>query len=94
MAAGSKPAIVLVHGAFADASGWSEVFRALTSRGYPVYAPANPLRFARAHSRRSGARSRAGRLVSRRRAVSPVSGRLRADRAACRHIKIADEERR
>ena len=44
MAAGSKPAIVLVHGAFADASGWSDVFRALTGRGYTVYAPANPLR--------------------------------------------------
>jgi pimeloyl-ACP methyl ester carboxylesterase len=43
MAAGSKPTIVLVHGAFADASGWSQVFHELTSRGYPVYAPANPL---------------------------------------------------
>lgn len=44
MAAGRKPTIVLVHGAFADASGWSDVFHALTSRGYTVYAPANPLR--------------------------------------------------
>jgi pimeloyl-ACP methyl ester carboxylesterase len=44
MAADSKPTIVLVHGAFADASGWSAVFDALTSQGYPVYAPANPLR--------------------------------------------------
>jgi pimeloyl-ACP methyl ester carboxylesterase len=39
-----KPTIVLVHGAFADASGWSDVFRSLSSRGYEVYAPANPLR--------------------------------------------------
>src|SRR6201999_3520932 len=39
-----KPTIVLVHGAFADASGWAPVFDALTARGYPVYAPANPLR--------------------------------------------------
>jgi pimeloyl-ACP methyl ester carboxylesterase len=44
MAADSKPTIVLVHGAFADASGWSAVFDDLTSRGYTVYAPANPLR--------------------------------------------------
>jgi pimeloyl-ACP methyl ester carboxylesterase len=40
----SKPTIVLVHGAFADASGWADVFKLLTDRGYPVYAPANPLR--------------------------------------------------
>jgi pimeloyl-ACP methyl ester carboxylesterase len=40
----SKPTVVLVHGAFADASGWSAVYRELTALGYPVYAPANPLR--------------------------------------------------
>lgn len=40
----SKPAIVLVHGAFADASGWAGVYRYLDARGYPVYAPSNPLR--------------------------------------------------
>lgn len=40
----SKPTIILVHGAFADASGWSAVYRELTALGYPVYAPANPLR--------------------------------------------------
>jgi hypothetical protein len=28
---GQKPAIVLVHGAFADASGWDAVIRALQS---------------------------------------------------------------
>jgi pimeloyl-ACP methyl ester carboxylesterase len=39
-----RPTIVLVHGAFADASGWSDVFHSLSSRGYEVYAPANPLR--------------------------------------------------
>ena len=39
-----KPTIVLVHGAFADASGWAEVARRLQKRGYTVYAPANPLR--------------------------------------------------
>jgi pimeloyl-ACP methyl ester carboxylesterase len=41
---GPKPTIVLVHGAFADASGWSSVSRALTRAGYDVYAPPNPLR--------------------------------------------------
>jgi pimeloyl-ACP methyl ester carboxylesterase len=40
----SKPTVVLVHGAFADASGWSAVYRGLAAQGYPVFAPANPLR--------------------------------------------------
>ncbi|WP_250031311.1 alpha/beta fold hydrolase [Paractinoplanes maris] len=39
-----KPTIVLVHGAFADASGWTDVARILHRDGYPVLAPANPLR--------------------------------------------------
>lgn len=39
-----KPTIVLVHGAFADASGWSAEIQDLTHLGYPVLAPANPLR--------------------------------------------------
>ena len=39
-----KPTIVLVHGAFADASGWAGVTERLQSRGYTVVAPANPLR--------------------------------------------------
>jgi pimeloyl-ACP methyl ester carboxylesterase len=40
----AKPTIVLVHGAFADASSWSEVVRRLQRDGYPVIATANPLR--------------------------------------------------
>lgn len=40
----SKPTVVLVHGAFADASGWSAVIERLSADGYPVLAPANPLR--------------------------------------------------
>ncbi|XVU21564.1 alpha/beta fold hydrolase [Actinoplanes sp. CA-054009] len=40
----AKPTIVLVHGAFADASGWNDVIARLTADGYPVLAPANPLR--------------------------------------------------
>lgn len=39
-----KPTIVLVHGAFADASGWADVITRLRRDGYPVIAPANPLR--------------------------------------------------
>jgi pimeloyl-ACP methyl ester carboxylesterase len=42
--AASKPTIVLVHGAFSDASGWSGVIKRLQEDGYPVIAPANPLR--------------------------------------------------
>ncbi|MGC4772156.1 alpha/beta fold hydrolase [Micromonospora sp. DT44] len=39
-----KPTVVLVHGAFADASGWNDVATRLIRDGYPVIAPANPLR--------------------------------------------------
>ncbi|RYZ42934.1 MAG: alpha/beta hydrolase [Myxococcaceae bacterium] len=39
-----KPTVVLVHGAFADASGWSGVIAPLQQQGYTVYAFANPLR--------------------------------------------------
>jgi pimeloyl-ACP methyl ester carboxylesterase len=41
---GPKPTVVLVHGAFADSSGWSDEIRRLQRDGYPVLAPANPLR--------------------------------------------------
>jgi pimeloyl-ACP methyl ester carboxylesterase len=41
---GPRPTVVLVHGAFADASGWSGVIAELQRDGYPVIAPANPLR--------------------------------------------------
>ncbi|MEP9364144.1 alpha/beta hydrolase [Nocardioides sp. CN2-186] len=40
----TKPTIVLVHGAFADAAGWSQEVELLQAAGYPVIAPANPLR--------------------------------------------------
>ncbi|GAB2987043.1 alpha/beta fold hydrolase [Saccharothrix stipae] len=43
-APGPKPTIVLVHGAFADASGWNDVVHRLLCDGYQVIAPANPLR--------------------------------------------------
>lgn len=39
-----KPTIVLVHGAFADATGWNLVIPALQAKGYPVIAFSNPLR--------------------------------------------------
>jgi pimeloyl-ACP methyl ester carboxylesterase len=41
---GPKPTIVLVHGAFADASGFGDVIAGLQRHGFTVYAPANPLR--------------------------------------------------
>src|SRR4030081_1863404 len=41
---GPKPTVVFVHGAFADASGWSAEVERLQREGYPVIAPANPLR--------------------------------------------------
>jgi pimeloyl-ACP methyl ester carboxylesterase len=39
-----KPVIVLVHGAFADASSWNGVVEILQKDGYFVVAAANPLR--------------------------------------------------
>jgi pimeloyl-ACP methyl ester carboxylesterase len=36
--------IVLVHGAFADASSWKGVVERLQKEGHTVVAPANPLR--------------------------------------------------
>ena len=39
-----KPTIVLVHGAFADASSWNGVIERLQQQGYTVIAPPNPLR--------------------------------------------------
>jgi pimeloyl-ACP methyl ester carboxylesterase len=41
---GPKPTVVLVHGAFADASGFEQTIHDLLDQGYPVIAPANPLR--------------------------------------------------
>ncbi|MER5347788.1 hypothetical protein ABT030_47570 [Streptomyces mirabilis] len=40
----AKPTIVLVHGGFADASGWNGVIERLQHDGYKTIAPANPLR--------------------------------------------------
>jgi pimeloyl-ACP methyl ester carboxylesterase len=39
-----KPTVVLVHGAFADSSGWNGVTERLVRDGYTVIAAANPLR--------------------------------------------------
>jgi pimeloyl-ACP methyl ester carboxylesterase len=41
---GAKPTIVLVHGAWADASSWNAVISRLQHDGYTVAAPPNPLR--------------------------------------------------
>jgi pimeloyl-ACP methyl ester carboxylesterase len=39
-----KPTIVLVHGGWDNSTGWNAVVEKLQRRGYPVIAPANPLR--------------------------------------------------
>jgi pimeloyl-ACP methyl ester carboxylesterase len=41
---GSRPTVVLVHGAFADASSWNDVIERLQADGVQVTAPPNPLR--------------------------------------------------
>jgi pimeloyl-ACP methyl ester carboxylesterase len=40
----AEPTVVIVHGAFADASGWDGVIDILQRDGHPVLAVANPLR--------------------------------------------------
>jgi len=42
--ADASPAVVLVHGAFADGSSWNGVIERLQAKGVKVTAPANPLR--------------------------------------------------
>ena len=44
MTGAKSPTVVLVHGAFADASGFGGVINELTASGYEVVAPPNPLR--------------------------------------------------
>jgi pimeloyl-ACP methyl ester carboxylesterase len=44
MTTSTKPTIVLVHGAFADASGFAGLIRELQSGGHTVIAAPNPLR--------------------------------------------------
>ena len=46
--AASGPTVVLVHGAFADASGWADVIERLMAARLPVLAIVNPLRGVRA----------------------------------------------
>jgi pimeloyl-ACP methyl ester carboxylesterase len=41
---GTLPTIVLVHGAWADSSGWNESVKELQKKGYTALAVANPLR--------------------------------------------------
>jgi pimeloyl-ACP methyl ester carboxylesterase len=41
---GPRPTIVLLHGSFADASGFDDVIQLLHARGYTTIAPTNPLR--------------------------------------------------
>jgi pimeloyl-ACP methyl ester carboxylesterase len=43
-AAGSRPTVALVHGAFADSSGWNDVVGQLQAAGIAVQAISNPLR--------------------------------------------------
>jgi pimeloyl-ACP methyl ester carboxylesterase len=40
----ARPTVILVHGAFADASGYAGVIRMLQTEGLEVRAPMNPLR--------------------------------------------------
>ena len=70
-----RPTIVLVHGSFADASGFNEVIRQLQASGYATLAPSNP-----AHARRRWARGHlriTGKPLSRLAATHAVDHRPR-----------------
>jgi len=41
---GSRPTVVLVHGAFAESASWNDVIGRLQEEGYTTIAAANPLR--------------------------------------------------
>jgi hypothetical protein len=57
-----KPAIVLVHGAFAESASWNKVIDSLAGAGHPVIAAPNPLRSPADPPGRGPARSRLTRL--------------------------------
>jgi pimeloyl-ACP methyl ester carboxylesterase len=40
----ADPTVILVHGAFADASGWSRLYAELAGDALTIKAPPNPLR--------------------------------------------------
>jgi pimeloyl-ACP methyl ester carboxylesterase len=61
-AGAAKPAIVLVHGAFANASGWDRVIAILQRDGYTVVGVENPLQ------------SLQGDIVATRRAIGAQDG--------------------
>jgi len=61
-AQGAKPAIVLVHGAFANASGWDRVIAILQRDGYQVIGVENPLQALQ------------GDIAATRRAVAALTG--------------------
>src|ERR1700758_3069163 len=42
MAESATPAVVLVHGGFVDGSGWEDVYKILTKKGYNVSIVQNP----------------------------------------------------
>jgi hypothetical protein len=58
------PTVVLVHGAFADASSWSGVIERLQAKGVSVTAPANPLRGIAADSATRSMAERAGAKIT------------------------------
>ena len=41
---GSRPTVVLLHGAFAESASWNGVIRRLHEQGYTALAAANPIR--------------------------------------------------
>jgi DNA-binding CsgD family transcriptional regulator len=62
----SAPTVVLIHGAWADGSGWAGVIATLHRAGETVVAPANPMR------------DIAGTIDELRRAVGAIAEGLRA----------------
>jgi hypothetical protein len=58
----ATPTVVLVHGAFADASSWNGVIERLQAKGIPVIAPRRRSRYCASRSPRSASRARTSTL--------------------------------
>ena len=83
---GSRPTVVLVHGAFAESASWNGVIRRLQDQGYTAIAAANPLRgvagdaeFARQHLRGRRGAHRPGRPLLRRHLSSAMRPATRSN---------------